>query len=77
MSSLVTCAKCRHFTRDKIGFGDGIGRCEEFNTYAAKRPTKYQRDQALIKLGNRAGYDVFWGGDLRDRRCEKFKAVKI
>ena len=76
-SDLVCCRDCRHFTKDKAGSGLGIGACAEFNAYAAKRPTKVQIDQALIKLGNKAGCDVFWGGDLRDRRCEKFKAVKI
>ena len=74
-SSLVCCHDCQHFTKDKTGSGLGIGSCEEFNAYAAKNPTKYQLDQALIKLGNKAGDDVFWGGDLRDRRCEKFKTV--
>ena len=74
-SSLVCCHDCLHFTKDKTGSGLGIGSCEEFNAYAAKNPTKYQLDQALIKLGNKAGDDVFWGGDLRDRRCEKFKTV--
>ncbi len=74
-SDLVCCRDCCHFTKDKTGSGLGIGSCKEFNAYTLKRPTKHQLDQALIKLGNKAGDDVFWGGDLRDRRCEKFKAV--
>ena len=73
----VCCRDCRHFIKDKVGSGLGIGACQEFNAYAAKRPTKHQIDQALIKLGNKAGCDVFFGGNLKNRNCEKFTAVPI
>ena len=33
MSSWVKCADCRHFKRDQIGDGAGIGLCGKFKTH--------------------------------------------
>ena len=70
MSSLVTCAECRHFTRDKIGFGDGIGRCglfeEWLNKFPRRRPKSRDYDKAFRYLGDKVFYP-----DI-ERNCSKY-----
>ncbi len=72
---LVSCSICNHFIKDKIGFGQGIGRCQIFETYIEKKPGKAAIRKALLSLGNdpdRDG-DIFWGGHLADRQCNKYE----
>ncbi len=68
----ICCHDCKNFNRDLIGSGLGIGSCQEFNDYMDKKPNKGQIDKALVKLGNKAGDLMFWGGTLKNRSCEKF-----
>jgi hypothetical protein len=73
---LVRCRDCFHFIPDKIGFGQGIGKCKLYEEYKAKNPGPSALSEALRKLGNRPDYDgdLFWGGELIDRNCEKYEA---
>lgn len=73
--ALVSCSSCDNFLRDLIGFGQGIGKCKPFEDYKALNPSKVAISKALRSLGNNPDYDgdLFWGGDVIDRRCEKYK----
>jgi hypothetical protein len=73
---LVRCRDCSHFIPDKIGFGQGIGKCRQYEEYKAKGPGAQALRDALRKLGNNPDYDgdLFWNGGLIDRNCEKFEA---
>jgi len=72
---LVTCAECQHFTRDKIGWGNGIGECEVMETWLNKferrRPRPELYDKNFKALGNR----VFWP-DV-ERVCSKYEALVV
>jgi hypothetical protein len=73
---LVSCSQCRFFIKDTIGFGQGIGKCQKYEEYKAKGPGARSLRDALRKLGNNPDYDfdLFWGGELIDRICEKYEA---
>lgn len=72
---MVTCAQCRHFTRDQIGFGDGIGSCAPMEIWLDKFPKRRPRPEVYDKnykaLGNRA----FWP-DV-ERVCSKYEALVV
>jgi len=72
----VCCRDCRHFTKDKVGSGLGIGSCVPYGLGLAKSPTQTQIKQARVSRGNNSESGVFWGGTLKDRNCSKFQAKK-
>jgi len=63
----VRCVDCVHFIRDKVGFGDGIGNCAEFDAYLLKKPGADAIEIARQKLGSRSLYPN------AVRNCQKFK----
>ena len=73
--SSVTCAECWHFTRDTIGFGDGIGSCAPMETWLDKFPKRRPRPDVYDKnykaLGNRA----FW--PHVERVCSKYETLVV
>jgi hypothetical protein len=70
VSELVSCDRCQHWRRDQIGFGQGIGECQEFEDYKLKMPSAKALENAFIALGNQ----LFWpGGGVPYRYCSKFK----
>lgn len=71
MTKLISCSQCRHFIKDQIGDGMGIGKCKLFEDYCAKNPSDLAKRQALYKLGDRAGIGIFWGGS-GSRECGRF-----
>lgn len=73
---LIRCRDCTHFLSDKIGFGQGIGKCKLYEDYRAKNPGPSALRAALRKLGNNPDYDgdIIWGGEVADRHCEKYEA---
>lgn len=48
----VCCANCQRFTRDTIGFGDGIGACEIYEKF--KDDPKWSA-RVQVELGMRSG----------------------
>ena len=75
MSSVVTCAQCRHFTRDQIGFGQGIGSCSPFedwlNKFPRRRPKPRDYDNAFSGLGGKVFYPD------SERHCSKYEAIVL
>jgi len=71
---LVNCRACAKFIRDLIGDGSGIGQCLAFNGVVAKDLGDQRENAALVALGNRPGYRLFWGGTGL-RECNQFKAT--
>lgn len=59
-----------------MGDGSGIGECTEYTAYKAKNPGEMALKRALVALGNKANYALFWGGSLTlvDRDCKKYLA---
>lgn len=74
MADGVSCLECRHFVMDTVGDGSGLGQCAEFERYLALNPSRSGVVQALLALGNRPDYPVFWGGtpDNKTRICGKY-----
>jgi hypothetical protein len=72
---LVRCRDCSYFIKDTIGFWQGIGKCRQYEEYKAKGPSAQALRDALRKLGNNPDYDgdIFYGGELVDRICEKYE----
>jgi hypothetical protein len=65
MESEIRCCLCQNFVKDKIGNGDGIGRCLEYE----KVPTQ----KMFVVLGKA----IFWGGSGgRARNCDYFKSLQ-
>ena len=72
---MVTCARCRHFTHDTIGFGDGIGSCAPMETWLDKFPGRRPRPDAYDKNYKALGGKVFWP-DV-ERICSKYDALVV
>jgi hypothetical protein len=75
----VSCSLCTHFLPDTIGFGQGLGRCQQYEDYKAKRPGDAALRDALKRLGqvpDERGniMEMFYPGwDVIDRLCEKYE----
>ena len=69
--AMSSCAECKFFIKDKIGNGQGIGQCKQYNEYKEKRPSIHSLHAARINLGNRWDSELFWpsGG----RECIKYE----
>lgn len=74
VSSLACCGNCLGFIKDTIGDGKGIGGCKAYNHYLDKSATMADLSELVVRLGNKANYHVFWGGN-EPRECSKFKTV--
>lgn len=68
MSLPVNCAACVHFMRDKIGDGNGLGRCQKLDDYKAMSPGQRAIDKAFKQLGGKP----FWPN--AERFCNRFEA---
>lgn len=73
--TLVSCSTCRHFEKDPIGDGMGLGDCRVLNVYLKKKPSQTQINEALVALGNRPENNLFWGGSpsFKHRKCTKYE----
>jgi hypothetical protein len=71
---MIRCSDCAGFIQDKIGDGYGIGRCKAYGQYKRAGESPAQLKVRLIELGNRHDSTVFWGGALKDRNCNRYKA---
>ena len=67
----MTCETCNFFTRDTVGDGTGIGKCQQYDDYRAKTNVLGNLQVARVKLGNTYDNDVFWPGS--GVNCEKFE----
>lgn len=72
--SHVRCKDCMGFVKDQIGDGLGIGICRAFEQYKKSGENKAQLKARLIELGNKPDNSIFWGGNLADRECNRYKA---
>ena len=76
----IRCIDCKHFIRDTVGNGSGIGVCNQYELYKAKNPSEEALKQARLKLGNRMkpNYTVstiFSGGTAKTRNCVKYEQI--
>lgn len=71
---LVTCRDCTKFIADKVGDGTGIGECQAYTEYKTKNPGQTALRRALLALGNRPDYELFWGASGK-RECAKFEGL--
>jgi len=74
---MPTCATCHHFERDKIGFGQGIGRCLLLEEYKLKIADKdKQTIERLLAVANRqldCHRSLRWP-DV-ERNCKRFESA--
>lgn len=73
---MIRCHDCLGFIPDKIGDGYGIGRCKAYEQYKRAGETETALKLRLMELGNLSDNDVFWGGMLTDRICNRYKVKK-
>jgi hypothetical protein len=73
---MICCRDCLGFVADKVGDSYGLGRCKAYEQYQRSGESKTALRVRLIELGNDPGIDVFWGGLLKDRNCNRYK-VKL
>jgi hypothetical protein len=71
-TKLACCAQCAQFLPDKVGSGDGLGKCREYSTRKRQGASTQELRELLIIMGNDPNYPLFWGGTLIDRKCERF-----
>lgn len=71
---MIRCRDCAGYIPDKIGDGFGIGRCKAYEQYKRSGESQSTLKIRLIELGNRPDNDLFWGGLLADRKCNRYKA---
>ena len=72
---MICCADCQGFIKDSVGDGMGIGECKAYNFFVAKGYSKSDLNIELVRLGNKENDPVFWGGNLKDRMCNRFKPI--
>lgn len=70
---MICCRDCDRFIPDKIGDGYGIGRCRAYEQYKRANESQSALKMRLLELGNNPDSDVFLGGLLADRECNRFK----
>jgi len=70
---MIRCRDCLGFIHDKIGDGYGLGQCKAFEQYKRSGESQTALKVRLMELGNQPDSDVFWGGLLADRKCNRYK----
>lgn len=73
---MIRCRDCKGFVKDQIGDGTGLGTCKAYQQYAKAGESTTQLKTRLMELGNAPDNHLFWGGNLADRECNRFKQIE-
>jgi hypothetical protein len=65
---------CNLFVADAVGDGAGIGRCRVYSTRKKQGASDRELRALLIELGNHPNNTLFWGGEIADRECNRYRA---
>jgi len=74
---MIRCRECAGFIPDKIGDGSGVGACLAYEQYKRAGESQIQLKYRLIELGNHPDNNLFWGGSLLDRECNRYKEKEL
>jgi hypothetical protein len=73
---VICCKECAYFIADKIGDGSGIGRCKCYSQYKASGAPENALKMLLIELGSSPNNELFWGGTIANRECNRYKKIR-